>query len=399
MPACRPAPWPHDNLALIATESAANYLAGRKCPAGTADAPVPHVQTASLVSTVVGLVAGAYLMYRACAVVLRVHRARRAYPAPLADARPTEWQQRCRGALLGHAIGDAVNLPAESLPRWLTRLRYPTGPAMRRGLVRFPRRPGDVSDNTQLTIAVARSIRDDGTYSETQFLSELAAWSGFRVGAGRASSRAAARTRRGQAPRGLPSEGNGVAIRIVPFAIAHASCTDQALASVVAANGRVTHTSDASIQAAVFVALLTRGALTQPPRAFAEFSVLVGAVRAARLRSGFQFETPALARIDTDEALAAILQRTGTSGHVHQCVPAAVAVLLRHGLNYEAAMHSIFRAGGDTDSIGAIVGGIIGAQLGAAELPPCWSRDVQHRDYLCVLADRLAQSSTTKSTF
>lgn len=349
-------------------------------------------------SIVVGCVAGAYLLYRACAVVLRVHRARHAYPAQRAGATPTQWQQRCRGALLGHAIGDAVNLPAESLPRWLARLRYPSGPAMRRGLVRFMRRPGDVSDDTQLAIAVARSIRDDGTYSEAQFLAELAAWSGFRVGAGRASSRAAARARRGRAPRGLPSEGNGVAIRVVPFAIACASSTDQSLASIVAANGRATHTSDAAIQAAVFVALLTRSALTQPRRAFVELSVLAGAVKAARSGSGFQFETPALARIDTDEALAAILRRTGTSGHVHQCVPAAIAFLLRHRLNYEAAMYSVFRAGGDTDSIGAIVGGIIGAQLGVAELPPSWSRDVQHREYLSVLADRLAESSVTKTS-
>jgi ADP-ribosylglycohydrolase len=268
---------------------------------------------------------------------------------------------------------------------------------MHRGLVRFARRPGDVSDDTQLTIAVARSIRDDGTYSEAQFLTELAAWSGFRVGAGRASSRAAARARRGQAPRGLPSEGNGVAIRVVPFAIARASCTDEELASVVAENGRVTHTSDAAIQPAVFVALLTRSALTQPRGAFAQFPVLAAAMNAARMASGFQFETPAPARIDTDEALDAILRRTGTSGHVQQCVPAALAVLLRHGLNYVSAMRTVFHSGGDTDSIGAIVGSIIGGQLGVAELPPSWNRDVQHRDYLCVLADRLAEPSAKTS--
>lgn len=124
--------------------------------------------------------------------------------------------ERGCGMLLGGAVGDCVGLPAENLPRWLVRLRYPSGPALRRGLVRFFRRAGDVSDDTQLTIAVARSILPDGQYSHAHFRAELRAWYAFRVAAGRATSEAASRLWRDRDAPSRPSssQGNGVCIRI-----------------------------------------------------------------------------------------------------------------------------------------------------------------------------------------
>ena len=99
-----------------------------------------------------------YLGWRALVAICRIRWARFSYPKLGITnlEHVSEWGNRCRGCLVGLGIGDALNLPAESLPRWLPRLRYPAGPKMRRGFVRFLRRPGDVSDDTQLMIAVAR---------------------------------------------------------------------------------------------------------------------------------------------------------------------------------------------------------------------------------------------------
>lgn len=174
--------------------------------------------------TIVVVLCSTYLVYRAVAVVVRVYRAHHAYP--MVDTPPPsndEWQDRCRGVLVGLAVGDALGQPAESLPPWLVRLRYPTGPAMRRGLIRFIRRAGDVSDDTQLAICVARSIDPPGVYNHDLLLDELRDWCGYRVAAGRACSTAARRLRRSDLPSpGLPSEGNGAAIRVAPLAVAHA---------------------------------------------------------------------------------------------------------------------------------------------------------------------------------
>lgn len=347
------------------------------------------MDVAALVSALVGTSSASYLAYRAGALAVRTRRSRRVYPEPVVAAAGCAWRGRCRGALVGHAIGDALNLPAERLPRWLVRARYRSGPRMRRGVLRFLRRAGDVSDDTQLAIAVARSIGDDGQYDRDRFVRELAQWSRIRIGAGRAVTRAARRARRGRAGA-VRSEGNGVAIRVVPLAIATCDEPVATLLRLVERNGLATHETEAAWRGAAFVAVLLRQALRRRPGVFADGRMLRDAIAAAAARSGFDPKLPASGPIATDAELREALELTGTSAHVHQSVPAAALVLLRHKLDFEAAMRAVFFGGGDTDSIGAMVGAVIGAQLGANGLPSEWVQAVQHRGYLCALADQLA---------
>lgn len=332
---------------------------------------------------------GGYLAYRALAVVLRVHRARRAYPlVPVPPPSSDDWRARCHGALVGLAVGDALGLPAESLPRWLVRLRYPSGPAMRRGIVRFIRRPGDVSDDTQLAICVARSIDDAGIYHHDRFLDELREWYRFRVAAGRACSTAARGLRASNGGEsGVPSEGNGAAIRIAPLALAHACDeTDASLITDVERNARVTHTTELAVAGAVFVALLVCEALRAPGGSLGRDHLLQLLPRLS-VKSGFPIEC-ALQAARSGRPLAEQLRQVGTSGHVVQSVNAVVVVLLDCGLDFAAAMNAIFFAGGDTDSIGAMVGAVIGAQVGISGIPAAWAEQVQHLGYLLALGDQ-----------
>lgn len=342
-----------------------------------------------LVLSLAGAVSAGYLAYRASALALRTWRSRRAFPEPSIARAGTE---RCRGALVGHAIGDALNLPAEGLPRWLVRSRYWSGPRMRPGVLRVLRRAGDVSDDTQLTIAVARSIDGRGRYDHERFVEELAGWSRIRIGAGRATTRAALSARRGRV-RARPSEGNGVAIRVAPLAIAYRDEPTAALLGAVKDNGLATHGSEAAWRGAAFVALLIREALRLPRGAFADGRRLWTVIRTAEKGSGFWLGLPVDGAIEGDGALRDALRQVGTSGHVYQSIPAAVLVLLRHKLDFEGAMRAVFFAGGDTDSIGAMVGSVIGAQLGLDALPARWAGRVQYRGYLCALADELSARS------
>ena len=344
----------------------------------------------ALMLSAVGYTSAVYLMYRACVAWLRVRWARHGYPrVPVREA-AGEWHERCRGALLGLAIGDAVNLPAESVPGWLIRLRYPGGPKMRRGVLRFVRRAGDVSDDTQLAICVSRSIGVDGIYRHGRFVEELRCWSYFRTGAGGASSKSAVRARRTGRARGENGEGNGVAVRVAPLAIAAALRDRQALLAWVEENGRATHENERAIRAGVFIALVVREALLLPIGAFEDVATVRSVLLAASGAAKIDLRLRACDQAHTDATLLARLRELGTSGHVTQCIPAATLVLMHHRLDFAAAMRSIFFAGGDTDSIGAMVGAVIGAQVGAGGLPGQWAGAVQHGDYLCWLADRLA---------
>jgi ADP-ribosylglycohydrolase/O-acetyl-ADP-ribose deacetylase (regulator of RNase III) len=275
---------------------------------------------------------------------------------------------------------------------------------MRHGLVRFPRRPGDISDDTQLSICVARSIDPSGAYVHERFLDELRVWHGYQIGAGRACSLAARRLQPiGEGilkdPRGTASEGNGVAICVAPLALAHPPNADtEALRTEVQRNAAATHPSALAAGGAVMVALLIKEALIQPRMVFdpsslermlsseKTFSALFPAEELRELGALAQSQTP----------LPELLRRRGTSGHIKQTLQAAVLTLFRHGTDFRGAMRDIFQAGGDVDSIGAIVGSIIGARLGVSGLPGEWVSVIQHRDYLLSLAERLAHPEEGK---
>lgn len=300
---------------------------------------------------------------------------------------PAVTDDRDFGALLGGAVGDSLGLPAENLPRWLVRLRYPSGPALRRGLVRFFRRAGDVSDDTQLTIAVARSILPEGKYSHARFRDELREWYAFRIAAGRATSHAALGLWRDRnAPsRASPSQGNGVCIRIAPFAILRKNDTsDEQLLSDVELNGRETHTGEVAIAGAKLVALLLKRSLKLPVGALQPgFDGLV-----LELASVSGFPLAGYHRAKACRSLPEQLRVCGTSGHAQQSVTAALLIARAHPRDFSAAMRAAFFAGGDVDSVGALAGAILGANLGAQAIPTAW-QEVQAKEYLQALSLRL----------
>jgi O-acetyl-ADP-ribose deacetylase (regulator of RNase III) len=57
---------------------------------------------------------------------------------------------------------------------------------------------------------------------------------------------------------------------------------------------------------------------------------------------------------------------------------------------FERAIAATFAAGGDVDTIGAIVAAVLGASHGAAAIPEGWLAPLRERRYLVTLADRLA---------
>jgi len=62
----------------------------------------------------------------------------------------------------------------------------------------------------------------------------------------------------------------------------------------------------------------------------------------------------------------------GISGYCYHTVPAVLQVWFRLGDDFEQGLAEIIRAGGDTDTAGAIFGAIVGARRGRAGIPPAW---------------------------
>src|SRR5262249_35069767 len=147
----------------------------------------------------------------------------------IAAISPEVLRDRYRGALLWGAAGDALGRPAEGLAPAELRARY--GPD---GVTRFipplewrsgPK--GTITDDTQLTMEVARSlIATDGHFSPDDLVTRLIAWLPHGRGKGPATTRAVELLEMGtpwwEAGRAGAAGGNGAAMRAAPVGLVHA---------------------------------------------------------------------------------------------------------------------------------------------------------------------------------
>jgi ADP-ribosylglycohydrolase len=62
----------------------------------------------------------------------------------------------------------------------------------------------------------------------------------------------------------------------------------------------------------------------------------------------------------------------GVTGYAYHTVPVALHAWLRYQCDFRMAVTEVIRCGGDTDTTGAIVGGIVGAAVGKPAIPPEW---------------------------
>jgi len=82
--------------------------------------------------------------------------------------------------------------------------------------------------------------------------------------------------------------------------------------------------------------------------------------------------------------------RDGVSGYAYHTVPVALYAWLRHPGNFREGLTDVLNCGGDTDSLGAIVGALIGAQVGVKGIPPDWLGEICEWPRSLALLGRIA---------
>jgi ADP-ribosylglycohydrolase len=279
---------------------------------------------------------------------------------PLAD--------RLAGTLLGTALGDALGLPAEGMSARAIARRF--GRVDRFGLLG---RTGFVSDDTEQAALVAQSLArhpDNVALCVQEFRRSLVGWfCRLPWGVGRATVRSCIRIGLGLSPSGVWSAGNGAAMRAAVVG-AFFSATNQGSdrERFGQALAEVTHRDPRAIEGALYVAELAaccaRSPLGTPPAgcqdearrivAEPELAEAIDRARALALQGAMTLDAAAV---------------TKTSGFVVHTVAFATFCLLRFGSDPLQALTEAISAGGDTDSIGAILGGWLGALHGEAGLP------------------------------
>lgn len=143
-------------------------------------------------------------------------------------------QARAAGALYGLAIGDALGMPTEALPRGQIEASYgplvggfqpaPPGHPLAAGLP-----AGTVTDDTEQAVLLGRHlVRHRGAIDPVEWAADLVGWERDMAARGRqgllgpSTKRAVAAVLAGTPPgeAGLGGDTNGAAMRITPVGIA-----------------------------------------------------------------------------------------------------------------------------------------------------------------------------------
>ena len=287
-------------------------------------------------------------------------------------------QNKLEGLLLGMAIGDALGLPLEGLsPERIENLldSDPLG-------YRFLLGRGMVSDDTEHLCMTAQAILshpEDPKAFARSLAWKLRFWlMGLPAGIGFGTLRAIIKLCLGFPPSrsGVFTAGNGPAMRS-PVIGAAFSDDPELLRSYVKVSTRLTHTDPKAEQGALAVALCASHAMKYDPYDSTddsdptEFLIklagmmddpeLAGIIRSTAV----YLETDCSVREFADD----IGISGGVSGYMYHTVPIAIFAWLRHSGDYYAAIESVIRLGGDTDTTGAIVGALAGASVGETCLP------------------------------
>jgi ADP-ribosylglycohydrolase len=305
---------------------------------------------------------------------------------------------RAEGALYGLAIGDALGMPTQSLPRALIVERYgevldgfypaPEDQPLAAGMP-----AGAVTDDTDQAVLLARLVvASGGLVDGMELARKLVEWEdGMRARGsldllGPSTKRAIDELLQGKdiQETGRYGTTNGAAMRITPVGIATPSTDLDLLIGRVIAASAATHNTGLALAAAAAVAAAvsagidgatiteaTEYAVTAATKASANGHWVAGADIATRIAW-------ATSLIDTAPgntpprpgAVSALLyDLVGTSLASQESVPAAFAVLAACPDDPWLAVRLAASLGGDTDTIAAIAGAIAGACHGIDAFP------------------------------
>ncbi|MFF1822493.1 ADP-ribosylglycohydrolase family protein [Kribbella sp. NPDC058245] len=306
-------------------------------------------------------------------------------------------RDRALGALYGLAIGDALGMPTQSMSRADIAARYGVVDRLLPGAPDQPIAPdmpaGTITDDTEQALLLARLlVEGNGRVDPHKFAGALQSWEQdmLRRGSldllGPSTKRALDRLAAGEPAEQTGRDGttNGAAMRVAPVGIAYAG--DELLDAVLE-SCRVTHNTGLGIAAAAAVAAAVSagvgGADLPTAVAAAEDAATAGGQRghwvaggsiAARLR----WVRGWAQGLAPDELIPAIDEVVGTSVAANESVVAAFALVEVLGEDVRTALTTAASLGGDTDTIAAICGAVLGAQHGMSGLPADLLDQVRH---------------------
>jgi ADP-ribosyl-[dinitrogen reductase] hydrolase len=287
-----------------------------------------------------------------------------------------ELLSRARGAFLGLAIGDALGAPAEFMTRGEIGDKYGVLKEMvGGGWLRL--KAGQVTDDTQMSLCIARALAASGGWSLTGIADNLADWLKSKpIDVGDTC-------RRGirnylvngilETPQNEWDGGNGAAMRMLPVALF--TLGDSALLeSCSLQQAHITHNHALSDAACIYLGRLLHLSLT------------------GRSMNRMRREVEQLL---TDFPNFSFEPYKGmATGYVVDTMQTVFHCFFR-SRSFEACVIETVNQGGDADTTGAIAGALAGAYYGEERIPSRWLKKLDKKLVAEIkeLSEVLVQSS------
>jgi ADP-ribosylglycohydrolase len=307
---------------------------------------------------------------------------------------------RCRGALLGFAVGDALGVPNEF--RNLVANDFPAlndGPTVEpRGGGRFALRPGQVGAGTQLACALAEELKNLRRYDLFETAKAYRRWAAAAFDVGETMQAALALLEEGRTPEftgrrvwlesSQKARDNGSLARTVPLGVFFHAHRDARIEASLA-DSSITHFAPVcQLACAAFNGVLAAAICSPAERVtpaelkkLHEAELALAASTLGRLQPDWVFQVKDAAdwlREDFTLAQADDPELYGPELHLfHEPTRVRTAYRLAfwelfHAPSYEAGVLDAANRGGDADTHAALTGALLGAAFGEGALPGPW---------------------------
>jgi ADP-ribosyl-[dinitrogen reductase] hydrolase len=294
----------------------------------------------------------------------------------MTDARTAD---RALAAFIGFAVGDALGATVEFMTKGEIAAAY----GVHRDIVGggwLRLKPGRITDDTEMSLSLARSIIRCGTLDLPDLCEEFARWLKTNpIDVGNTCRRGIRRWVTQGTVAGPFAEGdagNGAAMRVLPVALATLGDPERAREWTIA-QGHVTHNHPLSDAASTTLVEMVQGLIGGEDRA------------AARARAD--------ALVAAHPKFAFDPWRGQSSAYVVDTIQTVFDGFFTTD-TFETCLIKTVNQGGDADTTGAIVGMLAGALYGFAAIPRRWTDALDPRvtDEIRKLAPSLTALATVR---
>ena len=310
----------------------------------------------------------------------------------------SDLESKLRGYLFGTACGDALGRPVEHLTLEQIKEKYGD-----KGILELP--PASPwTDDTQLMLVLARGLLRGAELEIPQLMNTIAEefvlWLNEPdLGAGATSTGAALKLREGAhwSKSAIRSKTCGSLMRVGIMGFIYRNDPEKLMKAAML-SGRITHSHPVSDAASIAGAYAVKMALDgiEPEEMFEPL---------LRVTEGISQEFTDALEDSYKTAHSGIgdeaaLKKLGPGWYADETFALAYFCTLRYPEDYKKAVQTAVNITGDSDSVGSVAGGILGARLGIEEVPVSWIEALKDKEELekmvLPLLDKYCQVSGCK---